>query len=227
MTALLEIDGLRAGYGRSEVVRDLSLRVGPGEVVALLGPNGAGKTTTLLTASGLLPALGGQVALLGAPVETRAPYRNARRGLAHVTERRSVFRALTVADNLKIAARGRPVDAGRWFPALAPLARRPAGMLSGGEQQMLAIAMALATAPRLLLLDEMSLGLAPIIVDDLAKVVRRIADHEGVGVLLVEQHTTVALAMADHAVVLRHGDVVLDAPGPELSAEQLRAAYLG
>jgi len=229
VTAVLELDGLRAGYGRSEVVRGLSLRVRRGEVVALLGPNGAGKTTTLLTASGLLPALGGRIACLGAPVDSRAPHRNARRGLAHVTERRSVFRTLSVADNLKVAARGRPVEAGRVFPALVPLARRRAGMLSGGEQQMLAVEMALATGPSLLLLDEMSLGLAPMIVDDLARAVRRIADHDGVGVLLVEQHTAVALTIADHAVVLRHGEVVLDAPGPELSEtpDRLRAAYLG
>ncbi|MQB02506.1 MAG: ATP-binding cassette domain-containing protein, partial [Actinobacteria bacterium] len=182
MTALLELDGVCAGYGRSIVVRDLDLTVEAGEVVALLGPNGAGKTTTLRTAAGLQPALGGSVRLLGHAVDVRRPHRNARRGLAFVTEHRSLFPQLTVRENLRLAER----SAGAWaelaglFPMLDPLLGRKAGLLSGGEQQLLAIARALTGRPRLVLVDEMSLGLAPVIVADLAPLLRRAADERDV-----------------------------------------------
>jgi branched-chain amino acid transport system ATP-binding protein len=232
---LLEVRDLRAGYGGSVVVRDLSLAVEPGQVVALLGPNGAGKTTTLMTVAGLVPALGGAVRLFGQPVDARAPHRNVRRGLGYVTEDRGLFGGLTVRDNLRLAARGgRDAGAGvaeaaAWFPALAPLIDRRAGLLSGGEQQMLAVARALVRRPRLLLIDEMSLGLAPRIVDQLAGVIRRVADERGVGVLLVEQHVPVALAFADAGVVLVHGEVVARGAAAELagSPDLLQASYLG
>jgi branched-chain amino acid transport system ATP-binding protein len=230
MTALLEVDGLRAGYGRVEVVRDLSFSVDAGEIVALLGPNGAGKTTTLLTIAGLLRPLGGAVRVLGRPVDARVPHRNARRGVALVTEDRSLFPQLTVRENLRLASRTRAgLDAVSYFDALEPLLDRKAGLLSGGEQQMLAIARALATGPQLLLIDEMSLGLAPVIVDRLAEIVHRVAGELGIGVLLVEQHVPVALAIADRAVVLRHGELVLSGAAPALAADPdlLHSSYLG
>jgi branched-chain amino acid transport system ATP-binding protein len=224
---VITVDGLHAGYGRSAVVRDLSFTVEPGEVVALLGPNGAGKTTTLLTIAGLLPALAGRVEVLGQPVDVRHPERTARRGLGLVTEDRSLFPGLTVAEHLRLA-HGDTSLAMTYFPALRGLLGRRAGLLSGGEQQMLALARAIVVRPKMLLIDEMSLGLAPIVVERLAPVVRSVADDLGVGVLLVEQHVRVALSIADRAIVLRHGECVVDAPAAELRADRdaLRAAYL-
>ena len=170
--ALVELRGLVAGYAGVAVVRDLSLRVDAGEVVALLGPNGAGKTTTLLTVSALLPPIAGEVVVLGEPVGARTrPHRLARRGVAHVPEDRALFSQLSVRENLVIGrARRQPVPLDQvldYFPALEGLLDRQAGLLSGGEQQMLALARALVRRPRLLLVDEMSLGLAPVIVERL------------------------------------------------------------
>ena len=216
MTPLLEVDGLHAGYGRTAVVRDLSLEVAAGEVVALLGPNGAGKTTSLSTIAGLLRPLAGEVRVLGEAVDHHAPHRNARRGVALVTEDRSLFPGLTVAEHLRLAARDGAALATSWFPALGPLMGRRAGLLSGGEQQMLALARAMAARPRLLLVDEMSLGLAPVIVEELAGVIRSVADDGDVAVVLVEQHVPVALRVADRALVLRHGDTVFAGPAAAL-----------
>ncbi len=231
MTALIEADGLCAGYGSTVVVRDLTLRVEAGEVVALLGPNGAGKTTTLLTLAGLLPSLGGRLQVLGRPVDHRHPHRNARRGLGFVTEDRSLFGALTVRENLRLATRDTSAwpEIAPWFPALRGLTDRRAGLLSGGEQQMLALARSLLARPRLLLVDEMSLGLAPVVVERLAPVLRTAADELGVGVLLVEQHVPVALGLADRAVVLRHGEVVATGAAADLAEDPdlLHDSYLG
>jgi branched-chain amino acid transport system ATP-binding protein len=228
----LEISGLSAGYNGVAVVRDLSLNVHGGEVVVLLGPNGAGKTTTLLTVSGLLPIIAGDIQVMGRTVAHQAAYKIARSGVAHVPEDRSLFFQLTVAENLRLGAgRGKTeiARALRYFPALEGLMDRQAGLLSGGEQQMLAMGRALTVPPKLLIVDELSLGLAPIIVERLLPVLREVADDTGAGVLLVEQHVDLALAIADRAYVLSHGDLVLahDAQYLRDNRHLLEASYVG
>lgn len=230
----LELSGLSAGHDGLAVVRDLDLAVEPGEVVALLGPNGAGKTTTLLTVSGLLEPIAGSVRLEGREIGGERPDRLVRAGLAHVPDDRGLFPGLTVAEHLELATSRRNAGAARaraieWFPALERLLERRSGLLSGGEQQMLALAQALLREPKVLMIDEMSLGLAPIVVQDLLPIVRRIAEEQGCGVLLVEQHAPMALQVADSAVLLNHGDVVASGPAAELAAdhERLLSGYLG
>ena len=237
MTApLIQIEDMSAGYAGIPVVRGLNLHVDPGEVVALLGPNGAGKTTTLLTCSGIVKVLAGSVTILGEPVHYGSPHRMARLGLGHVAEDRSLFFQLTVDENVRLGlrgARGSQRDAYEraltMFPALRPLRDRRAGLLSGGEQQMLAVARALVAEPKVLMIDEMSLGLAPIIVERMLPLVRQIADETGAGVLLVEQHIHMALSVADRAYVMNHGEVVLEGEGKELARRRdlLEASYLG
>ncbi len=239
MSTLVTLRGLDAGYDGIPVVRGLDLTVGAGEVVALLGPNGAGKTTVLKTISALLPRLAGDVEILGHQARYRSRFgrrgtlRLAQLGLGHVPEDRSLFFGLTAIENVRLAARRRDrdavEDAVRLFPQLDGLRDRRAGLLSGGEQQMLALARALARRPRLLMIDEMSLGLAPVIVEQLLPIVRDIADNTGAGVLLVEQHVPAALRVADRAYVLSRGRVAIEGSARELRAHHdvLLTSYLG
>jgi branched-chain amino acid transport system ATP-binding protein len=232
MTRLLEASGLVAGYDGVSVVRDLDLHVDAGEVVALLGPNGAGKTTTLLTCSGLVRPLGGRATVLGLDVATTRPHRLARAGLSHVLEERSLFMQLSVGENLRLGdRRGRAdLDAAlAYFPELTNVLDRQAGLLSGGQQQMLAMARALIGRPRLMMIDEMSLGLAPIVVERLLPVIRRIAEERRCGVLFVEQHVHLALEVADRAYVMSHGELLMSGTAVELGADRalLESSYLG
>ncbi|HSB85450.1 MAG TPA: ABC transporter ATP-binding protein [Ilumatobacteraceae bacterium] len=231
-TPVLALTGLAAGYNGSAVVRDLDLEIAAGEVAALLGPNGSGKTTTLRAISGIVQPLAGTIHLDGNDLRRRSPPARAQLGIAHVPEGRGIFFGLTVAEHLRLGFRGERLDAEvayEYFPALTELADRRAGLLSGGQQQMLALGRALARRPRLLMLDEMSLGLAPIVVERLLPVVSAYARESGCSVLLVEQHIQIALAVADHAYVLSHGELVVHERADVLRSDHqlILSSYLG
>jgi branched-chain amino acid transport system ATP-binding protein len=224
---------LVAGYDTAPVVRDLSIEVREGEIVGLFGANGSGKTTTLLTISGLLPRMAGDVEVFGAPVRPRKSHQLAQRGLALVPEGRGIFHQLSVAENLRIH-RHRRSTAGaeailEVFPQLRGLMRRRAGLLSGGEQQMLAMSCALIGDPTILLIDELSLGLAPLIVQRLLRIVEQIARERNIGVLLVEQHVQAALGIADRAYVMANGQLTFSGAADELRGNRalLQESYLG
>ncbi|MER5347683.1 ATP-binding cassette domain-containing protein [Streptomyces mirabilis] len=221
---VLEVSGLCAGYGELMAITDVSLELRAGEVVALFGPNGAGKTSTLLATVGVLPRRHGAVRWNGRPAP-RTLHAIARAGLAFVPERRSVISALSTRDNLLLGRSGLKAALDH-FPELADHLDRPAGLLSGGQQQILMLARALAARPQALLIDELSLGLAPQVADRLLNILRRAADDQGVAVLLVEQQMRRALAAADRWYLLASGAVVSEGRCDVDGAKRLEQAYL-
>jgi branched-chain amino acid transport system ATP-binding protein len=231
---MLRVEGLTTDYGPVRAVDDVSLEVAEGSVTTVLGANGAGKTSLLRTITGLVRARSGQVMLDSEPITRLSVEQIVRRGIAHVPEGRGVIAELTVEENLRLGGlwRGRQAASVSWiyelYPRLEERSRQPASRLSGGERQMLSIGRALMARPRVLLLDEPSLGLAPVIVSRLLGTVRTLADSLGLAVLLVEQNARSALSIADRGIVLSLGRVVADQSPDELVAdERLRHAYLG
>jgi branched-chain amino acid transport system ATP-binding protein len=228
----LSCRALTAGYGKVAVVDPIDLDVAPGSVMALLGPNGAGKSTLMNTIAGLLPPLAGRVMVDGTPIRPSRPKDATQAGVVLVADDRALFKSLTVQENLRVAARRTgvvPESMLELFPALEKRWTLASGALSGGEQQMLALARALVQQPRVLLIDEMSMGLAPIVVRGLLPIIRRVADDTNASVVLVEQHVGLALEIADEATVLVHGEVTLSGPADDVASDMasLEAAYLG
>lgn len=231
MTALLSLEDVHAGYGRTTVVRGLDLHIRQGEIVSLLGPNGAGKTTTLLTTIGILPMVSGRIMFRGSPIHSGHPLRNIRAGLGLLPEGRALFRSLSVRETLRLGVRRGSITVRSvldYFPQLEPILDRRTALLSGGEQQMLALARLLVANPQLLMIDEMSLGLAPAVFGSILPVIRTTAKEHGLGVLLVEQHADLALKNSDRAYVLVHGSVQSHGiSGDLLNQSSLRSLYLG
>jgi branched-chain amino acid transport system ATP-binding protein len=235
VTAMLEVEDLRVAYGKIEAVKGISFSVEEGQVVTLIGANGAGKTTTLRTVSGLLPPLGGQVRFEGKRIDNRPAHEIVALGLAHSPEGRRIFPRMSVEENLLLGAflrRDADIKADiaqmyELFPVLGERSTQAAGTLSGGEQQMLAMARALMSQPKLLMLDEPSMGLSPILMQRIMATVQELKDR-GTTVLLVEQNAQAALSLADHGHVMETGRIVLSGSGEELlHNEDVRKAYLG
>jgi branched-chain amino acid transport system ATP-binding protein len=232
---MLVIENLRSGYGRIEALHGVSLNVAQGEIVALVGANGAGKTTLMRAISGVQPIFGGRVLFDGKPIERLAPHARVVLGIAQVPEGRQVFAPLSVEDNLRLGAWTQPasnieaslVSVYALFPMLGEMCDIPAGALSGGQQQMLAVGRALMAKPRLLLLDEPSMGLAPKLVDQILKAVADLRSA-GLTVLLVEQNARAALAIADRGYVMETGRIAANGSSAELLADnRIQEAYLG
>jgi branched-chain amino acid transport system ATP-binding protein len=236
MPFMLEVRGITVTYGGVTALRDVSLTIAKGTIVSLIGSNGAGKTTTLKSLIGLKTVQAGEILFDGQRIDGLSPPERVKRGIALSPEGRRVFPQMSVADNLMIGAYTRKkgeISAALqsiydYFPRLVERRAQAAGSLSGGEQQMLAIGRALMTSPQLLLLDEPSLGLAPIIVDEIARIIQTINRDRGVSIILVEQNAKLALNLCDEAYVLETGTVVLSGPGKTLlSSDYVRRAYLG
>ena len=235
--ALLELRGVAAGYGAIAALTAVDLEVAAGEIATLIGANGAGKTTTLMAISGVVPARAGEILFEGSPIHRLAPGEIVRRGIVQVPEGRHIFPRLSVAENLELGAFLRRDGEGlrrdrelvwQLFPVLAERRSQPGGTLSGGEQQMLALGRALMAAPRLLLLDEPSLGLAPLVVRQIFETIASLNRERGTAILLVEQNAHLALQAAHRAYVLESGRVVLRGSGAELLADPaVQRAYLG
>lgn len=234
---MLTITNLDVFYGDVQVLRRVSLEVKEGEIVALVGANGAGKTTTLKCVSGLVPSRRGEIVFKGERIDTAAPHRIVELGLIHVPEGRKIFPEMTVLENLEMGAYSSRAKAYRresmemvfdLFPRLAERKMQKAGTMSGGEQQMLALGRALMTRPSLLMLDEPSLGLAPLIVENIFNVVQRINKEQGTPILIVEQNVTHTLKMAHRGYVIENGEITLTGTGAELlTSPEMRKAYLG
>ncbi len=228
---VLECRALDVGYGKLTVARDITFTLAPNRVLTILGPNGAGKTTLLMTLAGFLSPRSGTITMNGRAVKGSSPRRMNQGGLVLVPDFRALFAELTPIQNLKLAApRGADLDPVLdLFPMLSRRAKLRVADLSGGEQQMLAIARALVQSPKLLLIDEMSMGLAPIAVESLMPVIRRVADERGASVVMVEQHVQLALEVADEAMVMVHGNVVLAGAAEQFRKDttMVQAAYMG
>jgi branched-chain amino acid transport system ATP-binding protein len=236
---MLKLERVNTYYGRIQALRDISLEVNEGEIVAVIGPNGAGKTTLLNTISGVAPARSGQIALDGWPIASLSPEKIVRLGISQVPERRQVFATMSVSDNLLLGAYHRYRRDGKEeierdmefvfeiFPRLRDRVKQAAGTLSGGEQQMLALGRGWMAKPKLLLMDEPSLGLAPLLVKEIFRVSGELREH-GTTILVVEQNARAALDLADRAYVMESGQVVLEGMAAELAAdERVQTAYLG
>lgn len=233
--AMLEVNGLNVYYGLIHALHDVSFHVNEGEVVALIGANGAGKTTILHTVSGLLPAKSGSVVFEGKDITKKPGHAIVKLGMGHVPEGRRVFPGLTVAENLRMGAFTRPKtevadsldEVYEWFPRLEERKNQAAGTLSGGEQQMLAMGRAMMSKPRILLLDEPSMGLSPLFVGEIFKIIEKVS-AAGTTVLLVEQNAKKALSIADRAYVLETGNIIKEGIASELlNDDAIKKAYLG